>query len=136
MKLACSSVLALTVAATVAARADNPPPPDGVEALGDHYACYTAKADPVSLDMVLKDQFGTFKFHATAVSRLCNPVAKTFKGTTTTVKNPTLHYVCYTGTGSPTVTHTVAVTNQFGSNKLAVRGPNEVCVPSTKKVIQ
>lgn len=132
MKLVTLTSLALALAAPAVAHADAV---TRVQALGDHYACYTAKL-PVSLDMTLVDQFGSFKFHADTLSRLCNPVNKTYRDKTTKVKNPDLHYVCYTGKAKPVVTHTVEVTNQFGVTTVDVKGPNEVCAPSTKKVIK
>jgi len=129
------ALTAIPFAAGIARAGDEtPPPPDGVGQLGDHYLCYNTKV-PVSIDVLLKDQFGTFKFHAYAISRLCNPVAKTYKGATTEIRNPTLHYVCYLGK-TETITRSVQINNQFGPAMLKVTGPTELCLPSVKKEIK
>lgn len=101
---------------------------------GDHYLCYMVDKKIAPLSVVLKDQFGSYDARVLAITRLCNPVQKMYQGKTTEVRNPQLHYVCYRIEAKQT-TRTVMVKNQFGVDRFDVRGPNELCLPSQKKVI-
>ena len=132
----CVPAFAFAMSALPAVAAPAPPASetialDGVPAKGDHYLCYDTNL-PVSIDVALQDQFGQFKFHAYQITRLCNPVVKIYKGKTTEIKNPDLHYVCYRGK-TTTATHVVLINNQFGQQQLKVTGPTELCLPSVKK---
>ncbi len=97
---------------------------------GDHYLCYNTER-PFKQDVVLRDQFGTFKFHANMITRLCNPVEKEHDGKISPIRNKELHYVCYRGE-TEVVGRSVLINNQFGSTTLDVRGPTELCLPSGK----
>ncbi len=110
------------------------PPVDGIPMPpqnGDHYLCYDVKK-PWNTFVTLRDQFGTYQFHVFAITRLCNPVEKRYKGRATSIRNPALHYVCYRGETNRT-NRSVFINNQFGSAMLRVTGPTELCLPSAKR---
>lgn len=97
----------------------------------NHYLCYNVEK-PWKADVMLRDQFGAFKFHVMYITRLCNPVEKQYNRTVSKIYDPRLHYVCYRGEAKGT-SRNVMVYNQFGSTTLRANGPTELCLPSYKK---
>lgn len=97
---------------------------------GDHYLCYNTDR-PWKEDVVLHDQFGAFKFHAYAITRLCNPVEKRHGDKVYKIERKDLHYVCYRGE-TQYIDRAVRINNQFGLTDLKLKGPTELCLPSGK----
>lgn len=102
---------------------------------GEHYLCY--RIDDFGgfrpVEVKLKDQFDGY---VTAVVRpvsLCNPVDKNGEG----IMDPKLHLVCYEIKPVRSPRRTVVAYNQFGKEqKLTSPGPETLCVPSYKKILQ
>ena len=70
-----------------------------------------------------------------SVVALCNPVQKTWRGQTTRVTNPIDHLVCYSIATQPFRQRTVFIRNQFESRRLIAVKPIQLCLPSTKTVL-
>lgn len=102
----------------------------------DHFACYEATdlnanaPIPISLD----DQFaGILSVDAMTALYFCNPVAKTFNGSTIAINEPTAHLTFYELTQKIRATHRkVVINNQFGQQTLQVAAPDIVAVPTLK----
>ncbi|MBW8060641.1 MAG: hypothetical protein FVQ78_10070 [Solirubrobacterales bacterium] len=78
-----------------------------------------------------KDQFRTRKAKVTKRAELCNPVQKNSEP----FVNTRAHLQCYRTRG-PALNTLVAVRNQFGSQRLLVRSPRRLCVPSKKRHVR
>lgn len=104
----------------------------------DHYLCYeiTDTSDFKGQRVKVRDQFGAGTGTAFKPTQLCNPVDKNGEG----ILNREGHLVCYAfdpGEFPDAKPHTVLTRNQFGEAKLrTARFPEELCVPSFKKVIE
>jgi len=95
----------------------------------EHFKCYRLeKADFKARSVTLADQFGSRSAKVTARNELCNPVQKNDEP----FLNTQAHLVCYATTG-PDEGTLVAVRNQFGSQRLLVGEPRQLCVPSQKR---
>lgn len=97
---------------------------------GDHYLCYNTDR-PWKEDVVLRDQFGIFKFQTYAITRVCNPVEKRHGDKMFEIDRKDLHYVCYRGE-THYINRAVRINNQFGPADLKLTGPTELCLPSGK----
>jgi hypothetical protein len=106
----------------------------------DHFKCYGArekkskKQHPV---VVLRDQFGTSRASVKKAVALCNPVDKNDEG----VSDPRAHLTCYAiredrkgKSRSSSGRGRIEIENQFGKDKLRIRGAESLCVPSSKSL--
>jgi CARDB len=107
----------------------------------DHFKCYrvrekTKKQDPI---VILTDRFGTSRAVVKKAVSLCNPANKNDEG----LSDPRAHLTCYAirddkrskprpGSGR----ERIMITNQFGEQKLKIRGPETLCVPSSKSLFR
>lgn len=101
----------------------------------NHYACYDViESTPFEPRTVtLRDQFG--ETHAAVVRpvKLCNPVAKNDEP----VPDPDVHLVCYEiAIPAEIQQRKVQTWDQFGTLKLVVAGPNLLCVPARKALLE
>ncbi|OFW66077.1 MAG: hypothetical protein A2Z12_10320 [Actinobacteria bacterium RBG_16_68_21] len=97
----------------------------------EHFKCYTVTPTRFENRTVqLTDQFGTRSAQVTDRTRLCNPARKNNEP----YSNKRAHLVCYAAPG-PELNTTVAVRNQFGSQRLLVHKAETLCVPSKKREI-
>lgn len=98
----------------------------------EHFQCYALKRSPFGARTVaLSDQFGARKARVARRAELCNPVRKNREP----FVNDRAHLQCY-GTRGPALKRLVAVQNQFGSQRLLVKSPRRLCVPSEKRVVR
>jgi hypothetical protein len=98
----------------------------------EHFQCYTLRRSPFrARTVVLSDQFGTRKARVARRAELCNPVRKNQEP----FANDRAHLQCY-GTRGPALKRLVAVQNQFGSQRLLVKSPRRLCVPSEKRIVR
>jgi hypothetical protein len=117
-----------------------PPAPNPTSHNVDHYKCYKVRVTrgtprfPERVIVTATDQFNvalkTVKLKKPR--HLCTPVDKNGEG----IKNPTVHLMCYLGSGQPkTPKHEgVFVTDQFGARRLNTIREKELCIPSLKTV--
>lgn len=98
----------------------------------EHFQCYALRRSPFRARTVaLGDQFGTRKARVARRAELCNPVRKNKEP----FVNRRAHLQCY-GTRGPALNRLVAVQNQFGSQRLLVKSPQRLCVPSEKRIVR
>jgi hypothetical protein len=113
-----------------------PPAPDPATHDVDHFRCVRVRPNASSPAFVLRnvtvvDQFGSRLVTVTRATKLCVPADKNGEG----IKNPEGHLLCYKAVAAPTSRAKYAqVTDQFGSELLKLRGEQELCVPSTKRL--
>jgi hypothetical protein len=94
----------------------------------EHFQCYVTARLPFNRRRVgLKDQFASRRAGIRGRAELCNPTKKLAEP----FLNRAAHLQCYTTRG-PAVNRTVAVRNQFGSQRLLVGRPLRLCLPSRK----
>ena len=120
----------------VPSRKDSYSPPAAL----DHFECYAVKGGSVGQKVRLEDQFDTDdgRIERARILKpvtLCNPVQKTYKGTTIKVGDPMMHLVCYAIDTENVAPRSVLIRNQFGKDKAKVDQPVEVCAPSLKTVV-
>lgn len=122
------TLLALLIAATISAIAQTSP-----LTLVDHFRCYPFPQQPgQAITVGLSDQFTPNMFHITLAitpTEFCNPVQKTVNGTVTPILDPNHHFVMYTF-ATPTTGYEATISNQFGTQKLAMGGPTIMAVPA------
>jgi hypothetical protein len=122
------SLLALLIATTISAIAQTSP-----LTLVDHFRCYPFPQQPGAGTAVsLSDQFTPNLFHlslSVTPAKFCNPVQKTVNGTVTPILDPNHHFVMYIFT-TPTTGYEATISNQFGTQKLAMGGPTIMAVPA------
>lgn len=103
----------------------------------DHYDCYQARPAPgaarfAPVNLTLEDQFGLVPSSRLEKPRsVCAPAIKNAEP----VIDATAHLTCYTMKDNVQPRFTpvdVAVWNQFGAQRLKVRKPWQLCVPSEK----
>ena len=104
----------------------------------DHFQCYMPADPPKPVTggtVYTQGQFDQ-KLVPTAVGllyRFCNPVAKTFNGLTTPIRNPRMHLTLYSiAEHTVTVTRTLVVSNQLGTQKMVIGRARWLAVPSSK----
>jgi uncharacterized repeat protein (TIGR01451 family) len=108
----------------------------------DHFKCYVAHnpgGTPIlpqfGGSVSLKDEFDGTSYASVGVGALvhfCNPVQKTYLSTVTPVANPALHLAIYTITTTTVGTHSIVISNQFGSSQsMQVGPPSWLAVPTT-----
>lgn len=98
----------------------------------EHFHCYSLRrAGFRRRTVALNDQFGVRRSRARQRGELCNPVRKNSEP----FVNRRAHLQCYRTGGKP-VNRLVAVQNQFGSQRLLVKSPRRLCVPSEKRLFR
>ena len=104
---------------------------------GNHYQCYPAEqVQPVKgMKVVLEDQFGKRPVEVGAITRLCNPVAKQVGDHSFPIENKDMHLVCVRIAGGQPGKR-VKVSNQFGVFTLKVGPAQELCLPSSKILLE
>jgi FtsP/CotA-like multicopper oxidase with cupredoxin domain len=98
----------------------------------DHFRCYAVRSVDAKRTVKLRDQFGTKTTRVVALTRLCNPVTKLRGRTTTKLKRPRAHLVCYS-IRDTTRRRRVTVRNQFETARLRTGRSETLCLPSLKK---
>lgn len=109
---------------------------DGETTVGpDHYKCYQVFGAPMTKDVALSHQFGTFTNTVMEPRYLCNPVNKKHAGAEYPINNPDDHLVCYQilPNGLP-VPLTVGIYDQFLETQVVLRVEDLLCVPSEKEI--
>lgn len=110
-----------------------PPPPQ----TANHYTCYRVEAGRFQPRVViLRDQFGARKVQVIRITRLCTPTIKYVDHKIFKPSDPRMHLVCYEISKSERVNRAVLIDNQFGRNILKVYEPNELCLPSIKRLFR
>jgi hypothetical protein len=115
-----------------------PPKPDLGGAGSDgwpHFECYAIEEFAPESEVrrvKLRDQFGIEKTHIGRIKRLCTPVDKNGEG----IPDPELHLVCYEILKGQYPQVPVETNNQFGRARMKVLQAQELCVPSTKKLLK
>ena len=114
-----------------------------------HFLCYDASTPAgapgfpnVPARVRIKNQFAAAAFAATVdpVPNLhCNPAKKIVQTATGGTKtypmiHPKSHLLCFPITAATQPTHTVTVSNQFGSANLVVGQPQSLCLPTWKNL--
>jgi hypothetical protein len=114
-----------------------PPPPDPATHSVDHYRCVRVRTSnqgpkfPTGITRTVKDQFGTREVTLTRPTKLCVPADKNGEG----IKQPERHLMCYKIHPIPmTRVDGVQASDQFGPETHRLRGEQEFCVPSTKRL--
>lgn len=99
----------------------------------DHFKCYqkVGSAQPVTVPVHLRDQFGDQKHVVGIPMFFCNPVEKQHAGVVTPIRNPNAHLTCYQIVGRAPK-RTVRLKNQFETRDIKIRPPKLLCVPSDK----
>jgi hypothetical protein len=101
------------------------PPPQNL----DHFECYKVKGGrDVKQSVMVQDQFGTETVKVKGAKLLCNPVSKNGGS----ILNRQAHLVCYDIDGKAADVD-VNVNDQFGLERLRVKKPKTLCVPSEKR---
>ena len=111
-------------------------------ALGlDHFKCYQTRLTPGTPPFLqqivsLTDQFETVPMSTIKRARqLCNNVSKNSEP----IIDPMAHLVCYTMKDDRSLIGkfgkvTVDISNQFGPQRIVVKKPHQLCVPSAKAI--
>lgn len=111
--------------------------PDSPPLGRDHYKCYQVlKADPehVAVIVDLVDQFTEESPRVVNAVLLCNPVQKRHDRAVFPIVEKDIHLVCYaTNRHEAFRRRVVRVVDQFGRERLEVRNPRMLCVPSHKE---
>jgi|GEM_PF-1994989 len=98
----------------------------------EHFECYrVSRSTFAARSVFLVDRFGGRRAQISHRAELCDPVQKNDEK----VKNQEAHLQCYTTDGSP-VRRTVVAQNQLGSQRLLVKSPQRLCVPSEKRIVR
>ena len=103
--------------------------------LVDHFRCYPFPQQPGSpITVGLKDQFQIpFNLSPFTLSitpkEFCNPVQKTVNGVVTPILSANHHFVMYV-VAIPTTGYEATISNQFGTQTLAMGGPTIMAVPA------
>jgi hypothetical protein len=98
----------------------------------EHFQCYSVKRSRFKARTVrLSDQFGDRKARVAKRAELCNPARKNGEP----FRNRRAHLQCY-ATRGPALKRLVDVQNQFGSQRLLVKAPRRLCVPSQKRIVR
>ena len=128
--LMASCVLALGTAFSTGQAA----PKDPFGGKFDHYQCYDIVdgGSGLKANLKLNDQFGENAAAIVKPAMLCNPVDKNGEG----IPAKEVHLVCYTIKTEKSQTRVVAIQNQLEEAKYYVKGPQMLCVPSTKQIIK
>jgi hypothetical protein len=135
---------ALNASQFVAAQPLSPPQTEFAAALApdkplqlNHFLCYQiTTSTPVSVTVRTQDQFDN-RPKRTRVSesvQLCNPVQKTHDTVVTDILFPNDHLIAYRIGAHSTLSLTVQVKNQFGTQQLKVYRPAEVLLVPTRKL--
>ncbi|MBI4516666.1 MAG: hypothetical protein HY699_12715 [Deltaproteobacteria bacterium] len=103
----------------------------------DHFKCYNVDTqEGLRSTVTLVDQFETKTTHVFRPLLICNPVDKNGEG----LLHPQAHLECYyirDASGQPPfIPQQLAVSNQFGQETELATGPNVLCVPSVKRILQ
>jgi len=131
MKSTITAILAATIAVLGMSAAHAQKDPPGVNP--EHYSCYRVSAKPFKAQKVsLSDQFGNTTAYVVQESLLCTPVSKNEQP----IKDKVTHLMCYTLKADKSANKAVSITNQFGTFTMKVGQLTQLCVPSTKKVLQ
>lgn len=99
-----------------------------------HFECYSVN-NYTKLEntvVTLEDQFDGVKVRLGDIKRICTPVSKNGEK----IPDPDLHLVCYEIKKGHDAKQPVLATNQFGKAKMNVRHARELCVPSTKELLE
>jgi len=100
-----------------------------------HFECYSVDVhDPKQKKyryVELNDQFARVKKKIGKITRICTPVDKNNEG----IPDKNLHLVCYEILKGHKPEKLVQTNNQFGKATMKVRKAKELCVPSTKELI-
>lgn len=132
-------MLALAVAVSGVASAQNPPPLD-------HFRCYyIPNQAPQNIPIQLQDQFdaamaapANFEhINWLTLARICNTTQKTFNNVVTPMTNPNHHLAMYQLNPQPIIPRTVQISNQFdpspgAGQSLMVSDARFLLVPSGK----
>jgi len=110
----------------------------GQAAVVDHFRCYlvpAAATQPVNVQLL--DQFDAAAGNIENITKLsiehfCNPVNKTVNGVTTPIVNIKHHLTMYQINPQTTISRTVTVKNQFGTQTLSVADARWLAVPTGK----
>lgn len=105
----------------------------------DHFKCYKVKGKLKKRTVRLKDQFGNIKATVIKPVQLCAPTAK---DTSTKIRHPVQHLVCYLIKEKSSAKlrrrgylKSVRVEDQFGKLNLMALRPTKLCVPSKKLLL-
>jgi len=138
---ACAIALILPTVSAMAAEQVTEEP---IHQKGDHFLCYKpVGAQPVNIELGVKDQFGLATIAIGLPVLHCNPATKTHDDVIYGVSNRQRHLVCYSiikyvdpkkkeDFGKRSVT----VNNQIGPNAYTLTAPEILCVPSSKKEVK
>ena len=99
-----------------------------------HFQCYRVddpSKETEDLTATLEDQFGFTKTKLGRITQICTPVNKNGEG----IPDKRLHLVCYEILNPSDPGQPVQTANQFGRAKMYVRESQELCVPSTKRIL-
>lgn len=100
-----------------------------------HFECYSVDVlDPKQKKyryVELQDQFAKVKKKIGKITRICTPVDKNNEG----IPDKKLHLVCYEILKGHDPKKLVQTNNQFGKATMKVMKAQELCVPSTKELI-
>ena len=103
---------------------------------GNHYVCYPVKAEqfkPITVKM--QDQFGPKEVTVVAITKVCAPANKTMPtGAVSEMVDPRLHLTCYQVRAEGKLPPSVITNDQFGTKKVMLSQPNEICLPAGKTV--
>jgi hypothetical protein len=103
----------------------------------DHFKCYNATELTLEQPtlVTLSDQFDVAadEVQITNAVWFCNPVAKTFGGTTTPITEPANHLTLYPFAIKETApARRLTISNQFGEQVINVTAPRVLAVPTEK----
>ena len=122
------TLLALLFATSISAMAQPSP-----LTLVDHFRCYPFPQQQAQAKRVgMSDQFTPNTFRITlsiTPAKFCDPVQKTVNGAVTPILDPNHHFVMYAVT-VPTPGYDATISNQFGTQDLALSGPTILAVPA------
>jgi hypothetical protein len=105
----------------------------GSPPVANHFKCYVCDGQPVSVPVLLTDQFDQWSTVVGFPRYFCNPVQKDYRGVVNPILDPNQHYICYEiGPEDPGI-FSATVTDQFIVNLSAPMGPARyLCVPTYK----
>lgn len=110
----------------------------GEPPLRNHYKCYDCQGQPVNVNVMMNDQFGSWQATVTFPRFFCNPVEKRIAVPGTEeqiypILDTKQHYICYEYQTEDPNHHPAIITDQFVTDRTVDLGPSRlICVPTDK----
>lgn len=101
----------------------------------NHYQCYDCLGQPISIPLLLTDQFDLWQIGQLFPRYFCTPVEKQLPGEIHPIVDPEQHYVCYEFQPPDPNLFPAFVRDQFITTTVEAHPGHLLCVPTDKLVV-